>query len=344
MNYRSGITTEAQLESFLSEPPEEVIEVIKNLRGDILILGIAGKIGITLGMMASRAVRASGVKKRVLGASRFSEPGSREKLEAAGVETIKCDLLDREAAAKLPDADNIIFMAGKKFGTGGSEDLTLAMNTVVPANAAFRFPESRFVVYSTGCVYDFMSPASGGSVESDPPHPVGDYAQSALGRERVFQYFSSARGTPVCILRLNYAVELRYGVLRDIADKVRHDDEVDLSTGHFNCIWQGDVLSQTLLAFDRCSSPAEVLNMTGPETVSVRWAAEEFAKRFGKTPLFTGMEQDRVYLNNAAKAASLFGYPRVPLLTMIDLTADWIKAGGASLGKPTHFEVRDGRY
>jgi nucleoside-diphosphate-sugar epimerase len=340
----TGITSEAQLEAYLSEPPEEVIAALSKLDGDILILGIAGKIGITLGMMASRAIRAGGIKKRVIGVSRFSEPGGREKLEAAGVETISCDLLDRAATAELPEAENIVFMAGKKFGTGGSEELTWAMNTVAPGNAASRYPESRFVVYSTGCVYDFASPAGGGSVESDPPCPVGDYAQSALGRERVFQYYSTSRGTPVCILRLNYAVDLRYGVLRDIAEKVRGEETIDLSTGNFNCIWQGDVLSQTLLSFGICSSPAEILNMTGPETVSVRWAAEEFGKRFGKIPRFTGREQDRVYLNNAAKAAAIFGYPRVPLMKVIDLTAEWIKAGGSSLGKPTHFEVRDGKY
>lgn len=200
------------------------------------------------------------------------------------------------------------------------------------------------VVYSTGCVYDLLSPVSGGAIETDPVHPTGDYAQSALGRERVFQYFSRKYETPVCILRLNYAIDLRYGVLRDIADRVWREEPIPLTVGNFNCIWQGDVIRQTLLSFQYCSSPPRVLNITGPETASVRWVAHEFGKRFGKTPRFEGTEGNRMYLSNAGLAASLFGYPKVTLVEMIELVARWVAEGGVSLGKPTHFEVVDGRF
>lgn len=335
---------DAWLDEKLSEPTVEVVEAMKRIRGDLVILGVAGKIGVTLGMMAKRAMLAAGSGGRVIGVSRFSDAKARDKLEKAGVETVSCDLLDRKALEKLPDADHVVFMAGRKFGTSGNEELTWAMNTIVPANVGWRYPGSRTVVYSTGCVYDFVPLSSGGSVESDRPKPSGDYAQSALGRERVFQYFSSTMGTPVCILRLNYAIDLRYGVLRDIADKVGKEEPVDLGSSHFNCIWQGDVLAQTLRSFDLCSSPATILNMTGPETVSVRWAAEEFGKRFGKTVRFSGREAERMYLNNASLAASVFGYPRMTLSAMIDLTAEWMKQGGGSLNKPTHFETTSGEY
>ncbi|MDR1933329.1 MAG: NAD(P)-dependent oxidoreductase [Spirochaetales bacterium] len=338
------IHTETELEELLSRPSAELISLMKRLEGDILILGVAGKIGLTLGIAAARACAEAGVKKRIMGAARFSEKGGREKLQAAGVQTIPCDLLDRAAVEKLPDAQNVIFLAGKKFGTSGAESLTWAMNTLAPAYIAGRFSQSRILAYSTGCVYDFVSPLGGGSSETDTPHPQGDYAQSCLGRERVFHYFSEKYRTPVLIFRLNYAVEPRYGVLRDIADKVLADKTIDLATGNFNCIWQGDVISQTLLALELCASPPAILNVSGPETVSVRWAAREFGLRFGKTPVFTGTEQDRVWLTNAAKAASLFGYPRVTLTQAIDITAEWMLAGGSSLNKPTHFEARDGRY
>jgi nucleoside-diphosphate-sugar epimerase len=339
-----NIRTGTELEELVSRPSAKVVSLMKRLAGDILILGAAGKIGVTLGMAAARACKEAGVKKRIMGAARFSEKSAGEKLAAAGVEPLVCDLLDRKAVEKLPDAENVIFMAGKKFGTDGAESLTWAMNTIAPALAAERFRKSRILIYSTGCVYGFVPAASGGSTEIDAPCPAGDYAQSCLGRERVFQYFSEKYGTPVLLFRLNYAVEPRYGVLRDIADRVFLETPVDLATGNFNCIWQGDVISWTFLALEHCASPAAILNITGPETVSVRRVAEEFGRRFGKTPRFTGSGEERMWLNNAAKAASLFGYPEVSLLEAIDLTASWILAGGASLNKPTHFEVRDGRY
>ena len=336
--------TEEELDLLLSRPTEELGEFMKKLPGDILILGIGGKIGVTLGMAAVRACQEGDVKKTVYGVSRFSDLTAQKKLEQIGVKTIPCDLLDRKAIDNLPEASNVIFMVGKKFGTEGAAEITWTLNTLVPAHVAERYRESRIVVYSTGCVYDFVSPASGGSIESDPPKPMGDYAQSALGRECIFQYYSRIYGTPVCMLRLNYAIDLRYGVLRDIADKVLKGEPIDLTVGNFNCIWQGDVIRQTLLSLEYCDSPARVLNITGPETVSVRWAAEQFGLRFGKQPYFVGTEGNRMYLNNAAEATGLFGYPRVPLLHMIEMVADWVQAGGPSLGKPTHFEVVDGKF
>jgi len=337
-------TTEEELDLLLSRPDEELTAFMGKLKGDLVILGIGGKIGVTLGMAALRAFREAGVDRNVYGVSRFTDQATKDKLSRIGVHTIPCDLLDRKGVERLPEAPYVVFMAGKKFGTAGAEELTWAMNTVVPTYVAERYRGSRIVVYSTGCVYDFLSATSGGAVETDPVNPYGDYAQSALGRERVFQYFSRTYHTPVCILRLNYAIDLRYGVLRDIADKVWKEEPIPLAVGNFNCIWQGDVIRQTLLSFQFCESPARILNITGPETVSVRWVAEEFGQRFGKTPMFEGVEGNRMYLSNAAQAASLFGYPRVSLLEMIELVAQWVKGGGASLGKPTHFEVVDGKF
>lgn len=337
--------TEEELESFMSEPSPRVVELFRNSPGDLAVLGIGGKIGVTLGMMAARARDAAGSPSRIIGVSRFSDRETRRKLEAAGVDCVECDLLDRAAVDRLPDAPRVVFMAGKKFGTSGSEETTWAMNTVVPAYAAVRYRASEIVAYSTGCVYDFVSPYTGGSAESDPPRPVGDYAQSALGRERVFQHFASAEGTRVCILRLNYAIDPRYGVLHDIARKVAAGEPVDLSVENFNCIWQGDVLERTLLAFRHAASPAFVLNLSGPETVSVRRAAEEIGRLLGKAPSFRGGgEGGRAYLNDAGLSFRLFGYPRVPLAEMIRMQADWIASGGGSLGKPTHFETTNGTY
>ena len=340
-----SFSSEKDLEDFMSAPTKQVVDAFKESSDDIAILGVGGKIGVTLGMMAARAMRLAGTGRRVFGVSRFSDAQARRKLEEAGVECVACDLLDRDAVDALPHAGKVVFMAGRKFGTSGAEETTWAMNTVVPANVAWRYRESAIVAYSTGCVYDFVTPYSGGSAEPDAPRPVGDYAQSALGRERVFQYFSRAAGTRVCILRLNYAIDPRYGVLHDIARKVASGKPVDLSVANLNCIWQGDVLERTLLAFGHAASPALILNLTGPETASVRRIAGEFGRRFGKGPVFKGDgESGKAYLNDAAFSFGLFGYPRVTLTEMIDLQAEWIAAGGSSLGKPTHFETNDGNY
>ncbi len=337
---------EVELERFMSEPTARAIGFAAQLRGDVVILGIGGKIGVTLGMMFVRAIGAAGKRHRVYGVSRFTNPQARARLEAQGVIAVPCDLLDRAAVDALPDVPEVVFMAGRKFGTAGAEDATWAMNTIVPTHVAHRYRASRIVAFSTGCVYDFVPPASGGSAETDPPRPTGDYAQSALGRERVFGHFSRTQGTQVCILRLNYAIDPRYGVLHDIARTVYEGRPVDLSVGTFNCIWQGDVLERTMLSLGLCESPARVLNLTGPETVSVRRVALAFGERFGRTPVFTSEagEGGRAYLNDASLSSGIFGYPAVTLHRMIGMQADWIASGGKSLDLPTHFQTTDGTY
>jgi nucleoside-diphosphate-sugar epimerase len=350
---------EASLEAFMAEPSPRVVELMGRLRGDVAVLGAAGKIGVTLCLMAKRAMSAAGSSGRLYAVSRFSDAASRAKLESAGIETISCDLLDEEAVQKLPPAKYVIYLAGRKFGTAGAQELTWAANAVAPANVARKFAGADIVVFSTGCVYDLAAPSSGGASEADDPRPIGEYAQSTLARERIFEYFSGRDGTKACLFRLNYAIDLRYGVLADIAAKVAAGATIDVSVGAFNCIWQGDVIERALLALELCAAPPVALNVTGPETVSVRWAAEEFGRRFGKAPVFTDGApspsserpsgerlpgEPRGYLANAARSFALFGYPAVTLADMIGMVADWVAAGGASLGKPTHFETTNGSY
>jgi len=337
------ITSEEELDNLLSDPPEALVALMRRLEGDILLLGIAGKIGISLGAMARRAIAQAGVAKRVIGVARFSEPGVREKVEAAGVETIACDLLDRTAVSRLPQAPNVIYLAGRKFGTVGQEALTWAMNTLAPGYVAEQFSRSRIVAFSTGCVYPLVT-AHAACTEATVPAPVGEYAQSCLGRERIFSYYSQRHGTPICLFRLNYAAELRYGVLHDIAQAVWQGQPVDVTVGQFNVIWQGDVNAQALRALELCASPAAVLNVTGPETVSTRAVARRFAELMGKEAIFIGEEGPVAYLNDASQAIRHFGDPRVCLEQLITWTAEWVMAGGRSLGKPTHFEVNDGRF
>lgn len=338
------ITTEEQLDEVMSRGSGDLVRMMKEISGDLIILGCAGKIGVQLAMAAVKAIAKAGRSNRVIGVSRFSDETARKKIEAAGVETIRCDLLNRDLVCELPKASNVIFMAGKKFGTSDSEDLTWAMNTVVPANVAYHFKESRIVAFSTGNVYDLAQVCGPMPTEDDPTDPRGEYAQSALGRERVFEYFSKLNKTPVCLIRLNYAIDLRYGVLRDIGIRVYNSQPIDLSTGHVNVIWQGDAINQSILCLEHCSSPANIINMAGPETASVRYIAGQFARLFDKEVTFLGKESPTALLNNASKAARLFGYPSVPLLRMIEWVAHWIEVGGASLDKPTHFEVRDGKF
>ena len=339
------IADEETLDELLSRPSPALIEMMQRLEGDIIVLGVAGKMGVTLAMMAARAAKTIRARTRVIGVARFSNGNTRSYLEQNGVETIRCDLLDRDAVAALPRVDNVIYMAGRKFGTQGDEDLTWAMNVIAPDNVAVHFRANRIVAFSTGNVYPQVTIASGGCTEDHPLGPVGEYAQSCLGRERVFGYHSRVHGTPVCLLRLNYATDLRYGVLFDIGKRVYAGQPVDLTASHFNVIWQGDANNQALLCLEQATSPATAINVTGPETVSVRYAAETFAHLFERDVHFTGVETaGQVYLNNAAKATALFGYPTVPLMQMIRWQADWIKSGGRSLDKPTHFEVTNGKY
>ena len=338
------ITSEEQLDEVMSLGSPALIRMMKKISGDIIILGCAGKIGVQLAMTAVKAIAKTGGKNKVIGVSRFSDEKARKKMESFGSKTVVCDLLDRDRVDKLPKVPNVIFMAGRKFGTSGSEEMTWAMNTVVPANVAHHFKESKIVVFSTGNVYDLTAVCGAMPTEDDLTDPRGGYAQSALGRERVFEYFSNLNKTPVSIVRLNYAIDLRYGVLRDIATRVYDGQPIDLSNGHVNVIWQGDVINQSILCLEHCSSPANIINMTGPETASVRYIAEQFAQIFKKDVNYINEETPTALLNNASKAARLFGYPTVPLLRMIEWVAHWIELGGASLDKPTHFEVRDGKF
>ncbi len=340
------VTTEEELDLLLSEPTPATIELMRRLDGDIAILGIGGKIGPTLGRMASRAVADAGVQKKIYGVSRFSEAGLEEKLETWGIDAISCDLLDRCAVGTLPDAKNVIFMAGRKFGTSGEgEALTWAMNAILPAIVAERYKASRIVAFSTGCVYPLVDSTRGGSVEADQPDPTGEYAQSCLARERVFEYQSGVHGTRVLLFRLNYAIDLRYGVLHDIARSVWDGRPVDNSVGEFNAIWQGDVNDWALRCLDHCTSPPSALNVTGPEIEAVSHAAEAFGRMMGRQVRYTQPASGKVgYLSNAAKAFSLFGRPRVPMDEMIRLQAEWVMAGGRTLGKPTHFEVNTGDF
>jgi nucleoside-diphosphate-sugar epimerase len=338
------ITTEAQLENLLSEPSEADAQAMATLAGDLMILGVGGKMGPSLARRARRACERAGVKKRIIGVARFSTPGTREFLEAGGVETVSADLLDPSALSSLPDAENLIFMTGRKFGSTGSEHLTWAMNVFQPGTAAERFAGSRIVAFSSGNIYPLMPVLHGGSTESTLPGPVGEYAQSALGRERMLEYFSSRNGTPMTILRLNYAIDLRYGVLLDVGLKVFERRVVDLTTGHANVIWQGDANSVCLQSFPLCQSPPAILNLTGPETISIRWLARRFGERFGVEPAFEGTESETALLNNAARCHRLFGYPSVTVEQMIEWVSDWIGLGGATHNKPTHFETRDGKF
>jgi hypothetical protein len=317
------------VETVLSEPSDEDRAALARLDGELLILGAGGKMGPTLAMLAKRAAP----DKRVIAVSRFSDARLAERLRAAGVEAAAADLLDERDLRELPDAPNILFLAGQKFGTSGNPAATWARNVVLPAKVCERWPKSRFVVFSSGNIYAL---SRFGATEDTPPAPLGEYAQTVLGRERVFEYY----GVPACFLRLNYAVEHRYGVLLDIGLAVFERRAVDLTMGRFNCIWQRDANSIALRAFG-LSGP---LNVTGPETISVRWAAEQFARIFGAPVEFVGKEGELALLSDASRCVRLFGYPRVGVLEAIERIAEWIGAGGETLGKPTHFEVTDGRY
>lgn len=338
------LRSEADLDELLSRPSPLVHRALADLDGDLVILGVSGKMGPTLARMAVRALADLGLHHKVYGVARFSQTGAREQLEEWGVETIPCDLLDRQALAQLPDSRHIIFMAGQKFGTVGKTSTTWAINTLLPGLVAERYRDARLVAFSTGNVYPLTPVVGGGAVESAAPDPVGEYAMSCLGRERIFEHFSRAHGLRCAIMRLNYAVEMRYGVLVDIARKVWDETPVDVAMGAFNVIWQGDANALALALLAHCDTPPFILNITGPETVSVRWAAEQFGRLLGKTPSLVGEEAGTALLSNAAQAQQVFGYPQVSLGQMMAWIADWVRQGQASLNKPTHFETRDGRF
>ncbi|MEO8138298.1 MAG: NAD-dependent epimerase/dehydratase family protein [Gemmatimonadota bacterium] len=332
---------EVELDERLSRPTQGVLEVLRQLPGDLLILGAGGKMGPTLALMARRALDP---RHRVLAVSRFSDERLRNRLEAAGITTITADLLDAAALTQLPDAPNLIFMAGQKFGTHSAPHVTWAMNAIVPALVAERFAGRRTVVFSTGNVYPLTPVSSGGPTESHPVGPLGEYAMSCLARERIFEHAAAKYGTPVAIVRLNYAIDLRYGVLVDIARRVRAGEPVALTMGHVNVIWQGDANARALQCLALAAAPAAVLNVTGGETISVRWLAKRFGERFGVAPRFTGVEAGDALLSDASRSIELFGPPSVGLEPMIGWVAEWLEQGGPLLAKPTRFEEREGRF
>ena len=332
------------LEQELLQPSDALLADIHDLPGDIILLGVGGKMGPSMAKLAKQASDKAGVRKRIIGVSRFSEPETRATLEAAGIETVAADLLNESHLKNLPDAPNVIYLAGNKFGTTGKEAFTWAMNAYLPGRVAERYQHSRIVAFSTGNVYPFMPVHSGGPSEDHPVAPVGEYGQSCLGRERIFQYFSQQYNIPTLIYRLNYAIDFRYGVLLEIARAVQEGRPVDLTSGTVNVIWQGDANEIALRALKHCEVPAKILNVTGPETVSVQWLAEQFGVIFGRQPLFINEVQPTALLNNASVAHRIFGYPRVTLRQMIEITASWLKGGGKTLNKPTHFQERKGQF
>lgn len=341
----TSLHSHREIELLLSTPTPAVIAAVTRLPGDFMVLGVGGKMGTTTAVMLRRALNAAGRRETaVLGVSRFSRAESRAELEGLGVRTLACDLADSAQVAALPAAVNVLYLAGQKFGTDGAPELTWIQNTVVPALVAQRFRASRLVVFSTGCVYPFVATGGPGADEREPVAFLGEYASSCVGRERVFTHFAKLFGTPQLIYRLNYAVELRYGVLVDIARKVRQGEPVDVTTGWLNCIWQADACARAILCLEHTASPPRVLNITGDEKLSVRALAGEFGRRFDRAPVITGHEAPTAWLANARESVRLFGPPETPLPRMLDLVADYVRAGGPLLGKPTHFEARDGKF
>ncbi|MBE2243773.1 MAG: NAD(P)-dependent oxidoreductase [Burkholderiaceae bacterium] len=333
------------LEDFMTAPTPALIADLARVDGDIIVLGVGGKMGPTLARMAKRAAPG----KRVIGVARFSDPGVKAALEAHGVECIACDLLDRDAIERLPNvADgvrNCVFMAGHKFGATGNPALTWMMNVGVPMMVADIYRDARIVAFSTACVYPFVPVNGPGAAEDTlPAPPGGDYANSCVGRERMFEYGSHQYGTAGRLVRLSYAIDMRYGVLHDVARAVFDGDDIDLSMGHVNVIWQGDANEQALRLLAHCTSPVTPINITGPGHISVRWLAGEFGRHFGCEPRVFGREVSNAWLEDTSLAISMFGKPRVPLETMIDWVADWVEHRGESLDKPTHFSTRDGSY
>jgi nucleoside-diphosphate-sugar epimerase len=337
-------TTVESLEELLSRPSQRAVATMAGLQGDLLLLGVGGKMGPTLARMAVRACEQAGVARRVIGVSRFSDLDVRQRLESWGVETISADLLDEQAVQSLPEVPNVIYMTGMKFGASRNPELTWAMNCYVPALVCRRFAASRIVAFSSGNVYPLVPLDSGGSVETDELAPLGEYSMTVLGRERMFQYFSKRANIPTVLLRLNYATELRYGVLVDIAQQVYAEQPVDVATPVFNVIWQADANAMTLAALDQVQTPANIINLAGPEMLRIQDVVEQFAQLMNKPVRLEGAPGDTAYLNNGRRGEELLGRVSVDAAQMIRWTAEWVAGGGASLGKPTHFQERGGKF
>jgi nucleoside-diphosphate-sugar epimerase len=338
------ITTEEELDDFLTRPRGPLLEAIRHVQSPLVVLGASGKMGPSLCVLARRAAEAARHPLRVVAVSRFSDRRSRDWLENGGVETVACDLLDRRALEGLSETPNLIYLVGLKFGTQQNPALTWAVNTLGPAHVAERYPAARMAVLSTGNVYPFVSSSSGGATEDYIPAPLGEYAGAALARERIFEYYSQRQGTRLVLLRLNYAVELRYGVLIDIGSKVWAGEAIDLGAGHLNCLWQGDANEMILRALALATNPPALFNLTGPEVLSVRELAQQFGQWMNREPKLVGTEAPTALLSNSARLCARLGAPVTPLARVVRWTADWIQRGGPTLGKPTHFEVRTGQY
>jgi len=338
--------TKELLQSYndLLAPSDKLVNDVLDLDGDIIILGAGGKMGPALARLAKDAVVKAGSPKKVIAVSRFTEQGLEKELQKAGIETISADLLNDKELDALPVVKNVLYLAGTKFGTTGNESFTWAMNCYLPGRVAEKFRDSRIVAFSTGNIYPMVPVVSGGARESQVPEPLGEYAQSCLGRERIFQYQSSRYNTPTLIYRLNFANDVTYGVLLEIAKSVREEMPVNVEMGAVNIIWQGDANEIAIRCLHHCAVPAKILNVTGPEILSVRWVAEIFGQMMGKTPVFEGQEKDTAYLANAHESVRLFGYPRTPPLKIMELMMRWLDEGGKLLNKPTHFQERKGKY
>lgn len=338
------IEAEEQLDELLTRPNAALVEFITTLPSPLLILGAGGKMGPTLAVLAKRAADAAKHPLDVIAVSRFSDPRARQWLEAHGVKTSSRDLLEQGSLQQLPEAENVIYLVGLKFGATQSPAATWAMNTIVPARVMERYPRARIVALSTGNVYPPADVARGGSRETDPLTPLGEYPNATVGRERIFEFYSRRHRTPVALLRLYYAVELRYGVLVDIARKVHTGEVIELANGCFNCIWQGDANDLALRALSLAASPPSVWNLCRPEIFSVRAVASRLGELLGRPPRFAGAEAATAFLGNSARLCAQLGPPAVPLETMLRWIAHWVRQGGRDLGRPTHFEVRDGNY
>ena len=344
IEFPKSFRNEEELDSYLSIPYPETIELMKRLEGDIILIGVGGKVGPSLARTLINACHEAKVEKQIYGVDLFPDKAIQDKIQAMGVQTIACDLLDPVAVEKLPRVRNVIYLAGRKFGEVGSETLTWMINVVASENVARTYSNSNIVAFSTGCVYSLVSAESGGSVETDQPLPVGEYANSCLGRERIFEYYSTRGSSKTLLFRLNYAVELRYGVLVDIAKKVYAGQPVELSVGTVNMIWQGDVVNRAILCLEHTAKPAVALNVTGSEMLSVIDLAESFGKLFEKPVSFVGEDAGRAYLANASRSISLFGESKVDVQTLIPWVADWITSGRELIDKPTHFQVTNGQF
>lgn len=340
----TGMTTMDDLWAELTRPTDRLVDDVARLDGDIVILGVGGKVGPTVATLAANAVEQAGVDTKVYGVARFSDPALADELRHAGVVPIAADLTDDDALRTLPDAGNVIYMAGHKFGTTGNEHYTWMMNSYLPGRVAQRYPHSRTVAFSTLLVYPMAPVSGGGSREEDPVGPLGEYAASCVGRERVFEHFAQKLGTPLTLFRLGYAIETRYGVLAEIATAVKNGEAIDLSMGHASVIWQSDAAEYAIRSLHLADVPPARVNITGPEIVPVRWLAHRFAERLGREPVFEGNEQPTAYVMDGSLAHRAFGYPRVPLLEMIDWVSGWVAADGASIGKPTKFQERRGEF